>query len=117
MAETISAVYEKGILRPLQPLRLREGQMVRIRILPEVASEGDAAVRSLVEAGLLTPPPGHSDMEPLTRTSATRTGRRLGRAPGKPLSQIIIEDRESDELPPPRRRRVPTGGCLAFRPT
>ena len=62
MTETITAVYEKGMLRPLQPLHLREGQTVRINILPELASTDDAAVRLLVEAGLLTPPPGHSDV-------------------------------------------------------
>ena len=30
MIETVTAIYEKGILRPLQPLNLRERQTVRI---------------------------------------------------------------------------------------
>jgi len=93
MTQTITAVYEKGVLRPLQPLHLREGQAVRIRILPELSSTDDAAIRSLVEAGLLTPPPGRSDVEPLSEQAQRELADRLGRAPGKSLSQIIIEDR------------------------
>ena len=92
MTETITAVYEKGILRPLQPLHLRERQTVRIQVLSEAASADDAAVRLLVEAGLLTPPPGHSDVEPLSEQAQRELADRLGRAPGKSLSQIIIED-------------------------
>ncbi len=93
MTETITAVYEKGILRPLQPLHLRERQTVRIQVLSEAASADDAAVKLLVEAGLLTPPPGHSDVEPLSEQAQRELADRLGQAPGKPLSQIIIEDR------------------------
>jgi predicted DNA-binding antitoxin AbrB/MazE fold protein len=93
MTETITAVYEKGILRPLQPLHLREGQTVHIRILPELTGTDDAAVRLLVEAGLLTPPPGNSDVEPLSEQAQRELADRLGQAPGKSLSQIIIEDR------------------------
>ena len=33
MTEIVTAVYEKGILRPLQPLKLRERQTVRIQVL------------------------------------------------------------------------------------
>ncbi len=32
MARVVEAVYEKGVLRPLRKLDLREGQRVRIRI-------------------------------------------------------------------------------------
>ena len=35
MAEIITAVYEKGMLRPLHPLDLREHQTVRLQIMPE----------------------------------------------------------------------------------
>ncbi len=31
-AKVIEAVYEKGVLRPLQPLQLPEGARVRIRV-------------------------------------------------------------------------------------
>jgi len=93
MTQTTTAVYEKGILRSLQPLHLREGQAVRIRILSELTGADDAPIRSLVGAGPLTPPPGRSDVESLSEQAQRELADRLGRAPGKSLSQIIIEDR------------------------
>ena len=97
MTEIVTAVYEKGVLRPLHPLHLRERQTVRLQVLPEVRAEGEneaeAAIRMLVAAGRLTPPPGRSDVEPISEQERRELADRLGRAPGKPLSEIIIEDR------------------------
>jgi hypothetical protein len=47
----------------------------------------------LVEAGTLTPPPGRSDVEPISEEERRELVNRRGRAPGKRLSEIIIEDR------------------------
>ena len=95
MSETVKAVYENGVLRPLRPLKLRERQTVRLQIVPEELTdiEDEAAIRMLVEAGTLTPPPGRSDVEPISEEERRELADRLGRAPGKPLSEIIIEDR------------------------
>jgi len=97
MTEIVTAVYEKGVLRPLHPLDLRERQTVRLQILPKVRAEGEneaeAAIRMLVTAGRLTPPPGRSDVEPISEQERRELADRLGRTPGKPLSEIIIEDR------------------------
>jgi predicted DNA-binding antitoxin AbrB/MazE fold protein len=95
MTETVKAVYENGVLRPLRPLKLRERQTVRLQIVPEelTDSEDEAAIRTLIEAGALTPPPGRSDVEPISEQERRELADRLGRAPGKPLSEIIIEDR------------------------
>ncbi|MEB3779038.1 MAG: antitoxin family protein [Desulfurococcales archaeon] len=35
MFKVIRAKYEKGVLKPLEPLELREGEEVRIQVLPE----------------------------------------------------------------------------------
>ena len=35
MSEIITAVYERGALRPLTPLKLREHQRVRIQVVAE----------------------------------------------------------------------------------
>ncbi len=35
MSKVIKVRYEKGVLRPLEPLELREGEEVRIQVLPE----------------------------------------------------------------------------------
>ena len=94
MAEQVRAVYEKGVLRPLRPLNLREHQMVDIQIMAE-EEIGDAAaiVRLLVAAGLITPPLGHSAEAPISEKERRALAERLGRIPGKPLSEMIIEDR------------------------
>jgi predicted DNA-binding antitoxin AbrB/MazE fold protein len=94
MAEIVTAVYEKGVLRPLQPLNLEERQTVRLQVLPEEPdSEVEQVIQALVEAGLLTPPPGHSEVDPVSEEERRELARILGQAPGKPLSEIIIEER------------------------
>jgi predicted DNA-binding antitoxin AbrB/MazE fold protein len=96
MSETVKAVYENGILRPLSPLNLREHQTVRVQVLPDDAArdEGAEAVRVLVAAGLMhrlerTPVPP----DPVSEKDRRALAERLARAPGKPLSEVIIEDR------------------------
>jgi predicted DNA-binding antitoxin AbrB/MazE fold protein len=97
MVEIVTAVYENGVLRPLRPLNLRERQTVRLQIVQEEPAEdeneSEAAIRILVEAGLLTPPPRRSDVDSVSEQARRELADRLGRAPGKPLSEIIIEDR------------------------
>lgn len=94
MSEIITAVYEKGILRPLHPLNLREKETVRLQVLPtEPADEGEEVIQLLVAAGLLTPPPGHSEVNPVSDEERRELAEILGKAPGKPLSEIVIEDR------------------------
>ena len=94
MAEIVTAVYEKGVLRPLQPLNLEERQMVRLQVLPEETdNEVEKVIQALVEAGLLTPPLGHSDIDPISEEERRELAEILGQAPGKPLSEIIIEER------------------------
>jgi predicted DNA-binding antitoxin AbrB/MazE fold protein len=94
MAEIVTAVYEKGVLRPLQPPNLEERQTVRLQVLPEEQdSKAEEVIRALVEAGLLTPPLGHSDIDPISEEERRELAEALGQAPGKPLSEIIIEER------------------------
>ena len=35
MSKIIKVRYEKGVLKPLEPLDLREGEEIRIQVLPE----------------------------------------------------------------------------------
>ena len=92
--EVVTAVYENGLLRPLTPLNLRERQSVRLQVLPEEpADEVDRIINGLVAAGLMTPPPGHSDVDPVSEEERRELAEILGKAPGKPLSEIIIEER------------------------
>jgi predicted DNA-binding antitoxin AbrB/MazE fold protein len=101
MGKVVTAVYEDGVLRPLDPLNLREHQEVRIHLLAdEVQSKtGEDAVRVLVSAGLMRMPErGTPPANPVSEEERRALAERLGRAPGKPLSEIIIEDRADDRL-------------------
>jgi len=92
----ITAVYEKGLLRPLTPLNLTDQQTVRLQVLPAdtpLEDEGAAAVRVLVAAGLMRPRPETIPPAPMSDAERRELADQLGRLPGKPLSEIIIEDR------------------------
>jgi len=99
--EIVTAVYEKGMLRPLQPLNLRERQRVRIRVLPEAPDvseepedDTDALIQRLVAKGLMRPRPrGPIPPDPVSAEDRKALADRLGRAPGKSASEMVIEDR------------------------
>lgn len=94
MMTTLTAVYEKGTLRLLQPVSLRERQKVRIQLLPDESDDVvDQALQTLIAAGLVTPPSGHLGAEPLSEAEREEVADRVGSLPGKPLSEIIIEER------------------------
>ena len=99
--EIVTAVYEKGMLRPLQPLDLRERQKVRIQVLPEApdvseesGDDTDALIQRLVAKGLMRPRPrGPIPPDPVSEEDRLRLADLMGSAPGKLLSEIIIEER------------------------
>jgi predicted DNA-binding antitoxin AbrB/MazE fold protein len=101
MMEIVTAVYEKGMLRPLQPLDLQERQKVRIQILPkdpdvseEPGDNTDALIQRLVAKGLMRPRPrGPIPPDPVSAEERKALADRLGRAPGKSASEMVIEDR------------------------
>ena len=101
MPDVITAVYENGVLRPLMPLPLQErqtveraGMPVRFQILPNLlVDETERVVQDLVIAGLLTPPPGHSDIEPISEEKRSELAEILGKASNGRLSEMIIEER------------------------
>lgn len=95
MGEIIDAVYRQGALYPLTPLHLKESAQVRIQVIEERASESkeDTALQALAAAGLITLPPGHSSLAPLSERKRIQLAKSLGRQSGKPVSEMIIEDR------------------------
>ena len=95
MNETIAAIYEKGVLRPLVPLSLAEHTRVHIHIVAEsasvVADRQDVRL-ALLAAGVIRP---HEDGEQIPEVSEEdmlRTANALGAA--GPLSDVIIAARE-----------------------
>ncbi len=95
MTTIITAVYEKGLLRPLTPLNLPEHQTVRLQVMPDEAprDEGAEAVRVLVAAGLMRPRPSVIPPDPVPAEERRALAERLSQAPGQSLSEIVIEDR------------------------
>jgi predicted DNA-binding antitoxin AbrB/MazE fold protein len=94
MSEIITAVYSNGMLRPQSPLSLTDGQIVRLQVLTEEASkDAEQIIQSLVAAGLVTPPLHRSDVEPVSEEAWRELTKRLEASGGKPLSEIIIEER------------------------
>lgn len=94
MTETITAIYENGVLRPLKPLKLKERQRVRVQVLPEdVEDRNLALVQMLIEEGLIEPREPLDTPDPVSQEERQQLADLLGRAPGKPLSELILEDR------------------------
>lgn len=93
MPEIITAIYENGVLRPLKPLSLQEHQTVKIQVLPEDGNELEQITHSLVTAGLLTPPPYCTNVEPVSEVAWGELTEKLKAIPDQPISEIIIEER------------------------
>ena len=101
MTEIVTAVYENGVLRPLEPLDLRERQRVRIQVLPEKGKGQEESedpietlVRKLIAEGRMRPhPDGPIPPDPLSEDERQSLADRLGRAPGKLASEMVTEDR------------------------
>jgi len=96
MTETVTAIYENGVLRPLRPLKLKERQRVQVRVIPsEDEDRREAILQFLIDDGLIQP---LTTEELEMEDSVSEEERRqladiLGKAPGKPLSEIVIEER------------------------
>lgn len=96
MSQNIKAIYENGILRPLQPLDLTENKTVNISVLDEAANgeetHQDKVSRVLREAGLT------SQMKfPNAKKLSDKERKRLGKlfSGEKSLGEYIDEDREA----------------------
>ncbi|GET38703.1 antitoxin family protein [Microseira wollei] len=98
MSETIVAVYENGVLRPLNPVSLSEGQTVQLTIVPQVSpgepkNELQEVLQSLIDQGLLRLPSSKRGQVDKAELSRRQQARKLVKIPGKPLSETIIEAR------------------------
>ncbi len=94
MPQSIIAVYEHGLLRPLEPLILPEKQKVRIQVEPEKQIDSiENVFQFLINMGWVTPPSGQSKVKPISLQERNRVADILGKSAKKPVSQMIIEDR------------------------
>jgi predicted DNA-binding antitoxin AbrB/MazE fold protein len=102
MPETITAIYENGVLRPLSPLSLNDGETVQITIVAEVSQEevkGDREKSMIkwmaVEGVRLPKKQGKLDRAELIKRAQQwrELMQKMEPLPGKPLSEMVIEDR------------------------
>jgi predicted DNA-binding antitoxin AbrB/MazE fold protein len=98
MTNSITAIYEEGVLRPLTPLSLPEHARVLIQVEQVSAIEDTSAHRrrvreALTAAGLSTPTPVQpASSNPLSPERREALARAF--SAGRPLSELIIEERE-----------------------
>lgn len=91
MQQSIIAVYEHGILRPLEPLILPEKQKVRIRVdLEKQIDSVETVFQFLSNIGWLTQPSGQSKIKPISLKERNRVADILGQSAKKPVSKMII---------------------------
>ena len=102
MPETITAIYENGVLRPLNPLSLNDGETVEITIVAEVSQEevkGDRekSIKLMDVRGLVRLPKKQGKLDRAELIKRAQQWRELMQKmeplPGKPLSEMVIEDR------------------------
>ncbi|MEG4247152.1 antitoxin family protein [Microcoleus sp. AT3-A2] len=102
MPETITAIYENGVFRPLSPLSLNDGETVQITIVAEVSPEelkGDRekAIKLMDVRGLVRLPKKQGKLDRAELIKRAQQWRELMQKmeplPGKPISEIVIEDR------------------------
>ena len=98
MLQTITATYKTGSLHPVSPLGLPDNQSVRIIILPaEPHDEKDELTRIMCKAGLIRPDRQSSLSIPpdsVSEKKRMKIAKKFGPAQGKPLSEIIISERD-----------------------
>jgi predicted DNA-binding antitoxin AbrB/MazE fold protein len=92
----VTAVYERGVLRLLQPLPLPEHTCVRIQVL-EAGEGGDMneirrAEAVLIAAGLIKPLAPPPDLPQVSEKRLAEVADRY--AVGGPLSEVIIAERD-----------------------
>ncbi|MBA3947008.1 MAG: antitoxin family protein [Herpetosiphonaceae bacterium] len=98
MTETVTAVYEHGVLRPLTPLHLPERSQVEIEVRTIHKTQDAYAQREQVRAALdaagILAIVAPSKTSPLSEADRAALAERLVVPGAVPLSQLIIEDRE-----------------------
>ena len=101
MPETITAIYENGVFRPLSPLSLNDGETVQITIVAEVSQEelkGDrekSMMKMFVGGMRLPKKQGKLDRDELIKRAQQwrELMQKMEPLPGNPLSEMVIEDR------------------------
>lgn len=90
MSVVVTAVYEKGLLRPLRPLPLIENQTVTIEV--HAGTDENSLIHQLIASNILTPPKGVTE-PPISLEDRLALADRIAQVATRPLSEVIIEER------------------------
>ncbi|MEG4493814.1 antitoxin family protein [Microcoleus sp. D3_18_C4] len=98
MPETITAIYENGVFRPLSSVSFKDGETVEITIVAEVSPEelkGDRekAIKLMDLRKLMGLPTKQFKLDAAAEQKRRELFEKLKGRVGKPLSEIVIEDR------------------------
>ena len=89
MPQQVDAVYENGVLRPLQPLDLKEHEHVLVSVVKDAARDRSSLAVEYIE----TIKKKLQDAEPAPGLEEVR--RRLAKIPGSMAAEIIAKRGES----------------------
>jgi predicted DNA-binding antitoxin AbrB/MazE fold protein len=90
MNETVTAVYEHGVLRPLMPLHMLERTRVQICILTE-PKDRQRVRQVLLDAGIIRSRQAEEPVEPVSEAQIESAARALAAA--GPLSERVLAER------------------------
>ncbi len=100
MSETIAAVYENGVFRPLSSVSFQDGETVQINIVADVSLEElkddrEKAIKLMDLRKLMGLPTKQFKLDAAAEQKRRELFEKLKGRVGKPLSEIVIEDRGS----------------------
>lgn len=98
MPETITAVYENGVFRPLSSVSFKDGETVQIKIVRDVSPEAlkddrEKAIKLMDLGKLMGLPTKQFKLDAAAEQKRRELFEKLKGRVGKPLSEIVIEDR------------------------
>ncbi|MBF0397660.1 MAG: antitoxin family protein [Desulfobacterales bacterium] len=94
MSQNIMAIYEHGVLRPLEPLILPESQTVWIQVIQEsLIDNTKQVIQYLNKIGLLIPPSSPSKTPLISKVERRRLSDALSQKTNRSLSEIVIDER------------------------
>ena len=91
MNETVTAVYEHGVLRPLMPLHMPERTHVQICILAEPAEDRQRVRQVLLDASIIRSRQTEEPVELVSEAQIESAARALAAA--GPLSELVLAER------------------------
>ncbi len=95
MSQTITAIYEHGVLRPLAPLSLPEHAQVQLQIITPPANakdERDQVRQTLQTMGVIQIQPPLPTVSPVSEAELSAVATALAQA--GPLSELILAERD-----------------------